>query len=56
MNELKIDNNFYNILLEAMRELDQKLQYNKAWIGSKLMINKKKNRRKMKKNTHGKII
>lgn len=41
---------YYNAILKAIKELDQKLQYNKIWVGTELVFKKKKkNRRKMNK-------
>ena len=43
---------FTDEALRIMKELDERLSKNKAWIASKRNEKKKKNRRKMKKNTH----
>lgn len=40
---------YYNAVLKAIQELDNKLRYNKIWVGTEMVFKKKKNRRKMKK-------
>lgn len=42
---------FTDEALRIMKELDERLSKNKAWIAIR-RDKKKKNRRKMKKNTH----